>query len=49
MLIISHRKSAITELIIPVEAFVSLIAYIVIFDGGIFEDAELPQVYISAL
>ena len=48
-LLYSFRKSIISELIIPVEALVSLGSYIVIFESGIFSDADLPQVYMSAV
>ena len=47
-LYISYRKSVVSELIVPIEGFITLIAYIVIFEAGIFTDTDLVQVWISA-
>ena len=40
ILFLSYRRSLIAELIIPVEAFVNMLTYIVIFDSGLFSNSE---------
>ena len=47
-LLISYRKSMVSELIIPVEALVSLLACFVIFDTGLFSDSDSLKVFVSA-
>ena len=43
-LLISRRKSYITEIIAPVESLVAMISYVVMFESEIFPAVDLAQV-----
>ena len=47
-LLISRRKSYVTEIIAPVESLVAMISYVVMFESEIFPAIDLAQVWISS-